>query len=182
MKLFTVTWMSLLLLFGLQAHAKTTDPEHVAREYFQAMQSEGLSSMGRFMHPEALAEFKSMLMPIYLAEAAAGERQLMDLTFGKTGNVTTLEQLAPADFMTGFMNLIVVQTGSETLSFERLEVLGTIVEGDAHHVLTRMTVGSGDISVTQFEVLSFIPFQGEWRLQLNGEMKGIAEALRATIR
>jgi hypothetical protein len=153
-------------------------PEAVATSYFEAMQKEGLASSTRFMHPNALLEFKTMLMPVYAAENAGGGRQLLDVTFSSEVQFTQLESMEPAAFMDGFMGLVVAQTGNAPIRFDNLEVLGTINEGEARHVLTRMTLGAGELAITQFEVLSFLPYEDTWRLQLNGDMKGLAAALR----
>lgn len=158
-----------------------TTPEAEAEAYFAAMQEEGLTAATRFMHPTALAQFKAMLMPVYAAENAAGTRQLLDMTFSADMDFAELQALDPALFMDGFMSLLVAQTGNAPIRFDKLEVLGTVDEGDARHVLTRMTLGAGELAITQFEVLSFIPYNDSWRLQLDGDMKGLAAALRSNL-
>jgi len=165
-------------LFATVTAQAADSPEDVAASYFEAMQTEGLASSTRFMHPSALLEFKTMLMPVYAAENAAGGRQLLDVTFSPEVQFAQLESMDPAAFMDGFMGLVITQTGNAPIRFDNLEVLGTIDEGDARHVLTRMTLGAGDLAITQFEVLSFLPYDETWRLQLNGDMKGLAAALR----
>lgn len=157
------------------------NPEAVAQAYFAAMQTDGLLSSTRFMHPIALEEFKTMLMPVYTAENAAGSRQLLDVTFSSNMEFADLQAMDPATFMNGFMSLVVAQTGNVPITFDKLEVLGTISEDESRHVLTRMTLGTGELAVTQFEVLSFLPYEQTWRLQLNGDMKGLAAALRGNL-
>lgn len=161
--------------------AQETNPESLAKEYFKVMEEDGMTSVARFMHPEALENFKSMMLPVFEFEAESGDRQLMDLTFGATMDIAKLKNTDSENFMNGFMNIIAEQLGSVKVSFDELEILGTISEGTDRHVLTRMTIGVGELSVTKFEVLSFKPYEGGWRLQLNGKMKGIANTLRASI-
>lgn len=156
-------------------------PEDVAQAYFNAMQSEGMTSIGRFMHPQALDQFKRMLLPVYQFEAGTGGRDLINMTFGAESNIDKLTTMVPEDFMNGFMNIVAAQMGTTQLSFDKLEILGTVAEKEDRHVLTRITIGADELSVTQFEVLSFKPFQDTWRLQLNGEMQGIVNQLRASI-
>ncbi|MEZ5553423.1 MAG: hypothetical protein R3E82_21255 [Pseudomonadales bacterium] len=158
------------------------DPQAVAERYFKVMQTEGFTAVSRFMHPSALAEFKAMLLPVYEAEAESGQSQLRDLTFGPDSTFETVVKSEPAVFMSGFMNLVIAQTGEAKLSFDNQEILGFVVENEQRHVLTRMTITAGDIRVTQFEVLSFIPFEDSWLLQLNGEMQGLAAALATSIK
>jgi hypothetical protein len=163
------------------AHAQQS-PEQVSEAYFQAMQSEGLLATSRFMHPSALAEFKSMVMPVYDAEHASGGRQLLDLTFSPDVDYEALQTMDPMEFLNGFMGVVTAQNGNMPLQFDDLQILGTIEEGEARHVLTRITVGAGDLALSQIEVLSFLPYEDTWLLQLNMDLKGLATAMRANLR
>lgn len=167
-------------ILAMNAHAQDT-PESVAAEYFEAMQTQGIAASTGFMHPSALAEFKSMVMPVYQAEHESGTRQLLDMTFTQDVEFDELAAMDPVQFMNGFMSVVTAQTGNVPLNFDKLEVLGTIPEGQARHVLTRMTVGVGELAITQFEVLSFLPYEETWRLQLNMEWRGLAAALRSNL-
>lgn len=184
--IFRRTRPAALLLAGVLAlsaahlRAEEDSPEDVARAYFAAIQTDGMTSSTRFMHPDALAEFKSMLMPVYVAEHDAGGSKLLEVTF-PGASFEALEKMDGRDFMDGFMALVVAQTGDVPVRFDKLEVLGTVSEGDARHVLTRMTLGAGDLAMTQFEVLSFTPYEDTWRLQLNGDLRGLAVALRRNL-
>jgi len=155
--------------------------EAITRQYFNTLETEGFVSIGRYMHPEALSDFKEMVLPVFISEAESGQRQLLDITFGAPAEVDDLSALAPEEFMNGFMNLVAAQAGSALVSFDKLDILGTVSEGDDIHVLTRTTVLAGELEITGFEVLSFRPYEGSWGLLLNGEMKGIAAALRANL-
>lgn len=170
-----------IALFSGQLHAQDT-PEEVAQDYFKAMQNEGLIATSRFMHPSALAEFKSIVMPVYDAEHASGARQLLDLTFSPSADYAEVQAMDPLDFLNGFMNVVTAQTGNVPLQFDKLEVLGTVEEGEIRHVLTRMTVGVGELAMSQIEVLSFLPYEDTWLLQLNMDLKGLATALRSNLR
>jgi len=44
-----------------------------------------------------------------------------------------------------------------------------------------LTIGFEELAITQFEVLGFKPYKDTWRLQLNGQMKGFANQLRASL-
>ena len=81
--------------------------------------------------------------------------------------------------MTTLFRLLEMQPGAAQMRFDKLEMLGSVSEKEARHVLARLTIGAGEFSVEQMEVLSFIPFEDTWRLQLNGQMKGLASAMRA---
>lgn len=172
--------LSLLTLsFGNYAYARNAEPQAVAKEYFSVLQQEGLSSIGRFMHPKALKEFKEMLIPAYVAEFETGGHQLLEDAFGKDKSITDIKKMDPLAFMNGFMGRSAAKLGDLKISFDKLEILGTIAEGDARHVLVRISGGGGGVTLSAFEVLSFIPYQKSWRLQLNGNIRGIASAIRS---
>lgn len=161
--------------------AESKDPEALAHEYFKVLQNEGMGAVGPFFHPKALEEFKNMLLPIYEAEAESGNRGLINMTFGPSTSIEELRAIQPAAFLNGFMQLLTARTGDTKISFDKLEVLGTVKEGDTHHVLARITVGAGELSITEYEVLSYIPYNGGYGLQLSGELKGMAQAMRNKI-
>lgn len=179
--LLTLVLALCLALLGSQTHAQES-PEEAAEDYFQAMQNEGLLATSRFMHPSALAEFKAMVMPVYDAEHASGGRQLLDMTFSPGLDYAQLQAMDPMDFLNGFMTVVTAQNGNVPLQFDKLEVLGTIAEGEIRHVLTRVTMGAGDMALSQIEVLSFLPYEDTWLLQLNMDLKGLATALRSNLR
>ncbi|MBU0985484.1 MAG: hypothetical protein KKA42_16545 [candidate division Zixibacteria bacterium] len=156
-------------------------PEALAEEYFAVLQTEGMSAVGRFMHPDALSDFKDMLVPVFRLQIETGQRQLLSLTFGDSVEVADLDAMDPTAFFNGFMNVITALPDGLQPSFDKLEVLGTIEEGQARHVLTRVSVGAGEMAITAFEVLSFIPYEDSWRLQLSGKMKGLAQQLQASM-
>lgn len=177
---YPIVLLFLALLAGPgAARAQSGDLEALSREYFSVLQAEGMDSVGRFIHPDALAEFKSMLLPIYEFEARSGQREFADATFGPSVPLSEIRDMNPEGFMNGVMGILVRQVESLNIVFDRIEILGIVQEGEARHVLTRITVGADPIEVTQFEVLSYLPYGDSWRLQLNGKLRGIAQALRA---
>lgn len=169
------------LMITASAHAGNNNPEALAKQYYNAMQTEGMNALGRFMHPDALSDFKSMILPIYEAEADSGQRELMDISFGKSAKTFNLKEMEPQAFYNGFMNAVAVQLGMK-IHFNKLEILGTVKEGDARHVLARITVGVSELGVTQLEPLSFLPYKDSWRLQLNGKITGLAKTLQARMK
>lgn len=175
---------TILVALGLictQVLAQEEELESVARAYFDVLQTEGMTSVGRFMHPDALGAFKEMLVPVFEAEAAAGQGQLRAMTFGGAATIDDVRSQDPESFMNGFMNIVAAQAGDARISFDKLEMLGVVSEGEQRHLLVRITVGADVVTLTEFEVLSFLPFEGSWRLQLNGEMQGLAAALASQL-
>lgn len=165
----------------LSGSTAASNPEKLAEEYFNALQNEGMMAIGRFMHPNALVDFKSMILPVYEMEAQSGKRDLMNISFGSYANISTLRSLDPVDFFNGFMNFVVWSMQDVKISFDGIDILGVINEGDTQHVLSRITVGAGEFALTSYEVLSFDPIGDSWGMQLTKEYKGFAESLKATM-
>ena len=160
--------------------APLSGPEALAERYFLSMRDKGFASGVDFMHPRALADFKAMLLPVFDAEAESGKRELLNATFGTQATIDDVRSSKPSDFMKAFMN-VVAAAGGANIQFRKIEILGSIREGETVHVLSRMTVGAGELAITMMEVISFIPHGDSWAMLLNGEMEGMAKALKARI-
>ncbi len=94
-----------------------------------------------------------MLLPVYEAEVDAGHSDLMAATFGREVTMSQLRALDPTEFCKQFLAAIGASMAGP-VSFESLEVLGTIPEAEKRHVVARMTVGSAPLSVTSMDVLT----------------------------
>ena len=165
----------------LPAFAQPASPEDVAREHFAALQAEGMGAVVTFMHPDALTEFKSILLPLFEGEVRQGRRVARDAMFGPM-TLAQLRALDTAEFMRRFVAFTMAQRDDIELSFDKIEIVGVVPEGGRRHVLARMTVGANElVSLTQFEVLSFVPFEDTWRLELTGELRSIAESMRSAL-
>jgi len=173
-----IALLLLTTLVSFAAGAQRPSPEDVAREHFAALQAKGMRAVVEYMHPDALAEFKTMVMPIFEEEEKAGQRGLRGVTFDQAITIEEIRALAPDVFMNGFMNLVLARTEDVSLSFDQIEIVGVVPEGEQRHVLARITIGANELSITQFEVLSFVPFENTWRMKLTGELQGLASALR----
>ena len=80
--------------------------------------------------------------------------------------------------MRGFLTF--ASTAPLNAVFQRasFEIVGSVLEGELVHVITRAKIGSVDKSITQMEVISFKKEGDAWRVMLTGSMKGLAQALR----
>jgi hypothetical protein len=173
--------LPLLLCGVLPVFAQQASPEDVAREHFAAMQAEGMGAVVDFMHPDALAEFKRTLMPLFEAAERGGNSMARDVVFGQM-TLAQVRALDTAEFMRSFTAFMMAQRDDIELSFDKIEIVGVVPEGERRHVLARITVGANElVSLTQFEVLSFVPFEDTWRLELTGELRSLAESLRSAL-
>lgn len=169
------------LMFSVVMAAEDETPESLVTSYFYVLRDQGLMATSQFMHPEALHEFRFMLLPVYQAESDSGQRSLLDMTFGQSIKIEEVKDLSPAEFFDGFMSFVHVQMGGQNITFDKLEVVGSVSENDIKHVLARITVGADDLAITSMEVLSLTPYEDTWRLQLTGEIEGLAKALGASL-
>ncbi|TQV77730.1 hypothetical protein [Denitrobaculum tricleocarpae] len=181
MKLRTACLLALSLFVATPAAANDAELETLARDYFASVQSEGVGAIASALHPDALAEFRAMILPIFEAEAESGQPNFTNAVFGGPKTIDEIRALDPEAFIGAFMSFLGQQMQNLNVKFDQIDILGSVPEGEVRHVLARVTVGAGEISVTEMEVLSFTPYEDTWRLQLNGELKGIATALRGSI-
>ncbi len=169
------------LFLTAPATASDAQLEELTVTYFNALQSEGVGAISRFLHPEAQNELREMILPVFEFEAEQGRPGLTQVIFGGPKDIEEIRTLSPEDFVGAFMTFLGNQMQDLNVKFDKIEVLGTLPENDLRHVVTRITVGADVVSLTQMEVLTYRPYQDSWRLQLNGQFKGIAAALRNNV-
>lgn len=157
---------------------QATAPEALTREYFHALRDRGLGSTADFLHPDELARYKETMLPLFEAEAAAGESALRRTVFGPDTSIEEVREVPPARFLRTFLEEVARQSG-EPIRFEELKVIGSLPEGeDLVHVLVRFRLGSGEVGATSLEVVSFRRYEETWRMLLTGELEGFARAVR----
>jgi len=133
------------------------------------------------MHPKALEDFKGMVMPILDAEAAAGSSDFLQAVFGRGAKLSNIKKLTGEQFLSRFMVFAVTQSGEQEIKFDKFQLVGVVSEGEYRHVLARVTAGAEGMSITEMQVLSLIPYEGQWKLELTGKIEGIANALKAAL-
>ncbi len=162
-----------------QAAQAQQRPEDVAQAYVRAIQTKGLSAIPEFIHPDELARFQKMLLPIVTAPESAMGQNLKAAFFGSQATSESVRAMKPEDFMRGFVRFAENQTKSMNVTIDRSEILGAVREGKTIHLVTRTSVGAGDLKLTQLEVVSLIPYKGSWKLLLTGKLEGMAQALKS---
>lgn len=175
---FSLALVALICLFAGHAQAQAS-PEAVAHAYVAAIRAKGMTATADFIHPDELKRFQAMLLPLF-ADADAEPAQLLARgLFGPEATAESINALEPAEFMRGFMRMVDTQLKDTPLSVGDAQILGAVKEGDVVHLVSRNTVGVGELQLTQLEVISLKPYQDTWRLMLTGKMEGIAQALKA---
>jgi hypothetical protein len=166
-----LAWM-LLSLAAVGVHAATT-PEQLAQEYMTALKNEGIGVSARYIHPDELARFKDMLMPVMLADLGKPQPQFVPNVYGPI-NAEQLKAMPGVDILSGLLKVVGDQLSG--VKFESVDVLGTVREGEIAHVVARLKVQVEEVRLTQMDVISAKAYKGEWMLLLTGELEGLAAA------
>lgn len=175
----TITPVTLAVaLFGFHGWAAAETPEHVERQYVNAIRSQGMTAVPDYMHPDELTRFQEMLGPALSGDSPAAEN-LRTAFFGANATAVSVHSMSPDEFMRGFMAFAQSQMKAMNVSVGQSEILGSVKEGEVVHLVTRNTTGVGELQLTQLEVVSLKPYQGSWRLLLSGKLEGMAQALKA---
>jgi hypothetical protein len=175
-----ITTLAFLLVAGMGVFGPVgaaPDPglaPEVARDYLEAVRARGFSAEAEFMHPEELARFQALVLPVLEADEAHGRRALLNATFGRDASLLDARLADPADFMTRFARVMAVRIPDQPVGFDELQVLGTVREGEKAHVLVRLRTVTDAASLEELEVVSLMPHQDEWRLMLGHRLRKAA--------
>jgi hypothetical protein len=156
---------------------KPGSPEWVAREYLTAIRERGFSAAADFMHPDEMARFKSLLIPVFAAESESGGRALMNATFGRDARMREARLADPGEFLRRFSRVMAVRMPDQPTDYDRLRVLGTVKEVERFHVLVRLSAGAETAAEDRLEVVSLLPFAGGWKLALSPKLEAAARAM-----
>ena len=173
-----------LAFYPCTLFAQSATPEATALAYFAALSANKLDAMSGMMHPEALAGFRSTLLPVIeLADKRDGGASDVLQMFDGVTTVAQLRKLDDVKFFTAFYaGLTTLQPQIvEMLRDAEIEALGHVMEGsDVAHVVYRMTLNTG-MSITRTEVISMRRRPGGWGVLLTGEVEQMAEGLRQAL-
>lgn len=148
-------------------------PEEVARAYFTALRDRGAPVVVEFIHEGEMAKFKELFVALMEKEAAKGKRELVFGLFGEQATLAEVKALSPRRFMSIFMQKASGMISKMGFTFEKLEVLGSVPEGDMVHVVARIEVGLWPAAIKRMEVLSMKRDGDAWRLMLPKQFDGL---------
>ncbi len=177
-RLLFVCLFAALLAGRAGAASPGASPEELTRDYFNALKLMGFGAIAPYTHPVERSRFKAMMLPFYVEEARAGQVELLHMTFGQNATLGEVQAADPYVFMNNFFRSL-EQRMPANVQFERIEVLGTVAEGEIMHVLARVTVATEGVTFTKLEVLSLRRYEGEWMVMLAAQYEGLAQALGA---
>ena len=168
------------LLFATASYAAT--PEKMAQTYFERLKQRQWTRVAELYDVQALKEFRQMMSFLLLVPDDAAPK-VLGTFFGAGATKESIKAMSDKAFFTHFLRGIMAraeQVGQ--LDFEKVEVLGSVSEGSSvRHVVTRIKVGIGDMSMENMEIISFRKKDGHWGILLQGKIKGMARQIRRAL-
>lgn len=156
-----------------------SSPEQVARQYFQAIQSQGFTVAPRYIHPKEQERFKSMFLPLFELEGAGPN--LSKALFGQTKTVAEIKAMKPQAFMESVLKLMAEPMKKAQMELGQATIVGTVKEGSVVHVVVRASTGNAGARITRMSVVSLMPEGNSWKLMLTGSIEGLAQAFKARL-
>ena len=159
------------------AQERVETPEAVTRQYGAAMRTNDWIGAAELMHPEALAKFRRMFLPLVKADSTG---QLCQRLFAAS-SASELAGLPDAELFARFFRTLV--SGAPELrgmfAGSDLVPIGHVLEGnDIAHVVFRMKVAAEDgVTLTKVQAVSLRRAGLTWRVLLSGDFEGLATAI-----
>lgn len=131
--------------------------------------------MARLMDPVALKDVRSLFAEIFRGDTL--DPRIQAMFGGRTSE--QIARLSDTEFLAAFLGGVMRQAGGITI--EKVHVLGGVAEGqDQYHAVTRSVarLELADTALTTVDVISLRKVDGQWRLQLNGDVQAVLASLR----
>ena len=159
------------------AAAAQETPEQVVQRYFESFRTGDYAANVALMHPEALASMKETMSGLVAIPGAAEDPQFREM-FG-VSTVEEFNRLEPAALFERILRSQLEDPDmKQILSTAQVSVLGHVMEGDTlAHVVYRMRMGIGEMSVDQVQVAPVKRADGGWRVLLTGSFAGMMNAV-----
>jgi hypothetical protein len=170
----------LLLPVGAAAQ-KADSPEAFAVTYMAATQAGDWDKVAGYMHPEALAQFKTMYGEL---AGMVPTGQIFVNLFG-VADSTAFADAEPAALFGSFMKIVTVAMPelADAMAGSSNEVIGGVVEEKTGitHLVYRMKFEVDGITMTKIEVMPLKKHDGAWRAMLTGDLEGMAAGMKQQI-
>jgi hypothetical protein len=158
----------------VQERAET--PEAVTQQYGAAMRANDWVGTAELMHPEALAKFRRMFLPLVDADTTGQLcRRLFDAS-----SAAELTGLPDTELFARFFRTLVNDAPELSGMFAGADLVpvGHVLEGnDVAHVVFRMKVAADGVTLTKVQAVSLRRLGQTWRVLLSGDFEGLATAL-----
>ncbi len=150
---------------------QTVSPESFAREYVAAVRKGDWAALGRYFHPEALAEFRAATKVLVESSDPRAREARLVLSGSETGG--TLRAMSDDVFFATFATQILSRLPKDArdLLFKPMgEVLGAVPDGtDVVHVVYRTRVPVLGTFVNTTDVMTTKRTATGWGVMLNRE-------------
>lgn len=167
---YLLNLLLLSLFFSSPAVQASDSPESVTRAYIAAINTGGMEASVDFFHPDELKRLKDMLLPVYDAIPEDDPAHGM----GKVARSMSTEEFARR-----IMRLSEAQLDGNRVLVDRLDILGSVTEGETVHLVARTNFSIAKVGFSKLQVVSLKPYQGGWKLLLSGDIEGMVQAMQA---
>lgn len=158
------------------AQERPETPEMVTRQFGAAMRTNDWVGTAELMHPDALARFRGMFLPIVAADPTG---KLCERLFA-TRSTAEVAALPDAELFARFFRTLVSGAPEMSGMFAGADLVpvGHVLEGnDVAHVVFRMKVAADGVTMTKVQAMSLRRSGKTWRVLLSGDFEGLATAL-----
>lgn len=158
------------------AQTATESPETVTRQYGAAMRANDWVGTAELMHPDALAKFRRLFLPLVHADSTG---RLCRRLFAAS-STAELAALPDAELFARFFRTLVADGPELSSMFAGADLVpvGHVLEGhDIAHVVFRMRVAADGVTLTKVQAVSLRRVGTTWRVLLSGDFEGLAAAI-----
>jgi len=104
------------------------------------------------------------------------------LFFGKKLTPPEIAEMSREDFFFFVMSAIMLQVSEVQMKFEKVEILGSVKEGDnIVHVVGKLYIGFGETQFTDVNITSLEKIDGKWGLTLTSDVQNLVEELKRMV-
>lgn len=176
-----VTTLVALTVVPAPVLAQQGVPEDVAMEYLALMRQRDWSGVTRLTHPDAMAELRSLLDPLFTSTRPEAD----DFRLQLLGIRTAAEAQALSDTTT-FINFLEAMSDrvpaiDDVMRRAVVEPIGHVVRGDTAYVVYRSTISIEGMPVSTLAVVALLRAGDTWRGLLGGDFSSLATALRQAL-
>lgn len=178
--LAALLWAPLAQAADAAAAVDLSQPEAVVEAMSGRAQARDWKGVAALFDPAALKDFRGLLAPLVALaakeapEAGAGPDPRLALLFAGM-DAKQLAGASDADFFAAYMGGMVNMAQADV---GKTEILGSVAEGeDRRHVVVRSTASAMGIAITKMQVVSLRHRAEGWRIELSGDVRGMAEAM-----
>jgi len=172
---------SLVLLICLLASRLSAQetPEAVAETLSRCLRDGDWAGAAHLMHPEALGAMRTLFAPLMTgSQADENARQLFGL-----GSAAELASTPDTVVFAHFLQSVTARAGlDQALKGAQFTALGHVMGGgDTVLVVSHLTMTLQGITLSSFEVMPFVLYEGHYRGLLKADFTNMAAVLKARL-